>query len=484
MKKILILTAFIFSTMLQAQESESKSTKQSDILLMQPVSVTVGGFFIVTGSFTGAKTQRLDHFITAIFNQAKDKALVGLTKPEAIKLALRGLDQYALRDITLKRANGDMLKIDLLKFHLTGDFKNNPYLMQDDVIIFPAYDYEKNVINIDGAINKPTRFQYVQGDKLSDAIQFAGGLNSAYTGINQAEISRLNNSGTKEELIKVNIKDDFLLMSGDRIKILADENQKKDYKVLVLGEVKNPGYVFVTKNGTTLREVIDKAGGFKENADLSKGEFMRAYDEPQTLKIKAIRDQYERDSSFTTLTLLQKSVAELRSEDLKLYRASNFTEEELRTAFYIDNYLRLIENKGIVDFRKIYSDSSADGKFIVKEGDLIIIPQVQNLVYVYGQVADPGFVNYESGKDWQHYVKKAGGITEFAKDEEDVRIVRGINKTWFHSKDVKSIESGDLIYIPKAVPRDFGYYLQQIGAASSIVATVISLVFIIIVSTK
>ena len=187
----------------------------------------------------------MDHFITTVYTQAEQNAVSGLSQIETIKKITKELSSYALRDITLKRTNGEVMKIDLLKFRLTGDFKFNPYLMNDDVIIFPAYDHERNIIDINGAVNKPTKFQFVKGDKLSDAILFAGGLNNSYDNIDSAQISRLDNTGEKEELITVDIKNDFSLESGDRIKILADANQRKDYKVLVLGEVKKPGFVYI-----------------------------------------------------------------------------------------------------------------------------------------------------------------------------------------------------------------------------------------------
>ena len=42
------------------------------------------------------------------------------------------------RGLILKNANGEEIIIDLAKFRVNGDFINNPYLKNDDVIIFPA----------------------------------------------------------------------------------------------------------------------------------------------------------------------------------------------------------------------------------------------------------------------------------------------------------------------------------------------------------
>lgn len=483
-KYLLCLFLVLFFNTIFAQETEQTTSKILQTAMLQPITVTVGGNFVVTGSFTALRTQRLDHFITSLYNQAQEVSLGNINKPEVMRQIKKELQKYPLRDITLKRADGTQMKIDLLKFRLTGDFKYNPYLMNDDVIIFPAYDEKKNIVEISGAVNKPTQFQFVEGDKLSDAILFAGGINKAYDNVTEAEISRIKENGNAEEIIRVKITDDIPLQRGDRITVLFTENNKVVFKVLVLGEVNRPGYVYVTKNNTTIKEVIEKVGGFTKDADLRRAEILKGTDESQLMKIKAIRDAYENDTTFTTLPLVLKTVDELKSEELKMMRASNLTTEEFQYSFAYDNSLRFIENKSIVDFTKIFSDSSKDGSFIVNDGDVIIVPKKQNLVYVFGQVANPGFYLYDSTKTWKDYIKEAGGVTQTAKNGKKTQIIKGTNRTWFSAEEVKQIEPGDFIYVPKSIPKDLSYYIQQIGSVSGILTAVVSVTFLIIQAIK
>lgn len=485
MKKLFILFTLLFFQSYFAQDMEQNSgNKQSSISVLQPITVTIGGDFIITGSFTSSRNQRLDHFVTLVFTKAQENIMRGVNKPETIKLVMNEFNKYALRDITLKRANGDILKIDLLKFRLNGDFSNNPYLMQDDVIIFPANDSERNFIDINGAVNKPIKFQFVEGDKLSDAIMFAGGINPAFENVTEVEISRITEKGTKEEIVKTTISENPNLRRGDRITILYKDNFKMSYKVLVLGEVVRPGYVYITKASTTLREVILKAGGFNKNADLKRSELVRGTDNAQTLKLKAIRNHYEKDSTGTTLPVLQARVEDLLTEENRLTRTSNLTAEELQSSLAPDLYLKMNDPKDLIDFSKILADSSTEGNHIVYEGDIIVVPTLMNSIYVFGQVKNPGFIQFELGKDWKHYIKKAGGYTERAKDEDEIRVIKGDSRTWLEVNDNYILESGDMIYVPKALPRDFAYYIQQIGSISSIVSTIVTLTFIIIQSTK
>ncbi len=481
MKKLLLII-ILSSAALLAQEQESSLNKQMNTQLLQPITVTVGGDFVVTGSFTAYRSQRVDHFITILFTQAKEKITSSLNQLETIKQVYQGLDRFPLRDITLKRVSGEILKVDLLKFRLTGDFKYNPYLMNDDVIIFSAYDDERNFIDIDGAVNKPVKFQFVEGDKLSDAIMFAGGLNLAYDNVKFVEISRLKEKGEKEELLVSSISDDVILKRGDRIRVMFDENEKRVFKVLVLGEVQKPGYVYITKNSTTIKEVVEKVGGFTANASLGKSELIRGTSDLQLLKMKAFKETYEKEGNITlTQKFYEKTFNEMMTEQLLMLRTADISVEDT-AYFYVDNALRVFQNQSIVDFTKINSDSTSDSKYIVRNGDVIVVPYREELVYLFGQVYTPGFVKYEKGKDWKFYLNKSGGKTELA--DSDVKIIKAKTRTWITADSDVRIEPGDFIYVPKDIPKRFDWYLKQVGSLSSIITAVATIVLIIVQSGK
>jgi len=469
MKKLILAIMLFCLSITYAQQNEQQSLKQSNLQSLQPITVTIGGEFIVTGSFTALKTERLDHFVTTVFTEAQQKALSALNQIEIIKLVSKEISKYALRDITLKHVTGETAKIDLLKFRLTGDFKYNPYLMNDDVIIFPAYDEERNVVDISGAVNKPTKFQFVDGDKLSDALMFAGGINPAYENIKSVEISRLSEKGEKEENIVVPIRSDMNLERGDRIRVLFDENNKKVYKVLVVGEVKQPGYIYITRSNSTLKEVINEAGGFTGKAWLERSELIRGTSESNILKMRALRENYEKDRNFSSI-LTEKFLNNVFLEQMKFARMNDlYTEDSL--VIVIDNTLRVLQNKSIIDFTKINSDTTSDGKYIVQDEDIVVIPQKEELVYVFGQVNNPGFIKYEPQKKYGDYIRKAGGKGERA--ESEVKIVKGNSYAWITADDNSKIDPGDFIYVPKNIPKPFDYYFRTIATTVSAIATII-----------
>jgi len=186
MKKITALLFILFFSIAYAQIDQSNNNNKSDnfIEVNNLISVTIGGNSPITGTFRASITERVDQFVTRIFNDAK-----------ILKLDAKF---NSIRDMTLKHSDGKEQKIDLAKFHINGDFINNPYLKNDDIIIFPQVDIGRNFFSIYGAVNNPGQFFFVDGDKLKDAIEFGGGINKAYENVEKVNINRLSYDGKHE----------------------------------------------------------------------------------------------------------------------------------------------------------------------------------------------------------------------------------------------------------------------------------------------
>ena len=477
MKKIFLFLYLTFFIVCLFGQSASEKSRMSSNIEAPPISVTIGGEFIVTGSFPAYSGERLDQFITRVYNEALARVRVPTTDEKIFLEIMSKSQDYPLRDIKLKRKDGSELTLDLLKFRLSGDFENNPYLMNDDVIIFPGSDKEYDFIEISGAVNKPVKFQYVTGDKLSDAIFFAHGLNNAYENINYAVISRLSYDGDEENLIKVNIYEEFELKSGDRIRVQADQTRRKNYKVQVLGEVINPGEYYITENSTTINEVIEKAGGYTQKASLKDAELIRNFTKQQILVNQAIQKMAEKNPSLLISQENELRISQIL-ETLKMYRASNLYVVD--TAFFnIDNQLRILEGENKIDFRDLDSTNSIAANYTLRDGDIIIIPEKLEAVYVFGQVASTGYYKYEAGMDYKFYIEKAGGFTSMVKDDDEIFIIKGKNREWVSiNNENYKIEPGDYIYVLKKFPRSIWYTVGIIGTIASILGSIATLVLL------
>lgn len=466
MKLKILFLSIILTITLNAQEMND--LQQSSFAALNKISVTIGGEFITNGTFPAATTERVDEFVTRYYNQFRLAYLTNSTDSRSLAQMKAEINEYAERGIILKHFDGSEQLIDLQKFRLTADYSENPYLLNGDVLIFPKVDWQRNFIEVEGAVNKPTQFQYVEGDRLSCALLFANGINLAYENINTIEITRLSYDGMNEEIINAKISDNHELKRGDRVRVVANETQRRDFKVLIEGEVNKPGYIYITKDNTTIKQIIEKAGGFKKNADLNNGELIRAN---SITNITNVPFQ-DRRRAFNLRALNRQT------DLLMMVRMADIEAEDSLSLIY-DNQLRNAKSIVTVDFNKVLDDSSENSKFIVKDGDIIYIPENTGLINVFGQVMNPGFVDFIEGKDYNYYIAKSGGFGGRAKDA--VFLVKNKTRAWIDMTDEENnytIESGDYIWVPKDIPRNFDHYLTRVSKIAAVVSGVATLYLI------
>ncbi len=475
MKKIIILFSFLFIASLFAQTDDKSG--YSNLLQAGTISVTIGGDFIVTGSFPAFVTERVDQFVSRMYKQASEKLLANVINPQQVEELQKKIDNFSLRGITLKRSSGEVQKLDLQKFRVTGDFQNNPYLKNDDVIIFPDNDIERNFFTVEGAVNNPNRFFYVDDDNLQDALELARGINKAYENVDSVYIHRLSYDGKKMDIIGVDINSSIPLRRGDRIVVIADETQRKEFNVIVLGEVNRPGIIPITKNNTTISQVIKDAGGFTETASLKRAKLFRGSSNIRFILEKEFDMDLEKFNNYLKgwpnpfLSEYEKST---------MLRMSNLTEED--TIFFLaDEEIRQMVNEASVDFSDVLNENSETASLKVNNGDVIIVPPQATTVYVFGQVAHPGLVKYIEGKDFRYYLDAAGGLGELARSEDEIMIIKSESKAWLqadeHSHD---IEAGDYIYVPKNPVRSFDYTLGKIATYLSIVGSIATIIILVV----
>ncbi len=467
MKYFLVFLFIVITTFAQNNERINQNTMPTTI------SVSIAGQFPVTGSFVSTIAERLDQFVTRVYNQALERAMGSINEERLLEKIKKEFSNFSLRGIILKRADGSSLKVDLQKFRTNGDFENNPYLKNDEVIIFPPFDIERNFISISGAVNIPGTFLFVEGDKLSDLIELAHGLNPAYEISGKVKISRLTYDGENQKVIEVNISDDVLLQRGDQVVILADETQKKQFYVLVLGEVNQPGYIPITKSNTKLGEIIKKANGFTSNASLKRARIFRG-NSITTLLEKQYGIKIEEDLINNNPELVDRIV---NYEQQMMFRMSNLIEEDI-DYFAAENQYRVLNEGSAVDFTKALDEDSEIYNFIIYPGDVVIIPPKMNTVYVFGQVSNPGHVKFSEGKNYKYYIDQAGGIGEYAEDE--IMIIKGSSRNWISVEDNIALEEGDYIFVPKQRLKSFRTFTMELSGYFSIIGSIATILLLIV----
>ncbi|MDI6780365.1 MAG: SLBB domain-containing protein [Bacteroidota bacterium] len=415
----------------------------------RPIIVTVSGNVLNSALYTLSSIDRADRAI-----QAANKLEQRQTYDELNDI----LRNMSTRNIVLKRRDGTMHRVDIPKFLATKEDIYNPYLREGDIVIVTRKNPVKNVIGVYGEVNNPNRFEFVEGDLITDAIKIAYGF-TRLANIDSIEFSRLSEDGkilTTElisyEDILSGAKENFTLEPGDRLVIKSKLELREDFRVFLDGEVKYPGTHPITKNTTKLSEIINQAGGFTEYASLKMSEVYRrsvSYDEINIERIMSMRGSVSPDDS-----------------------ASYLIETELRLQKEIVN----------VDFEKLFNNKDVSQDIILKDGDYIRIPSTKRTIYVFGQVVSPGHIPLVKDASLDYYISKCGGLTDAAR-KGDVRIIKGKTKQWL-DPDETTIEEGDHIWVPKKPERTFAYYTTVLSQTASILSVVTGMAFIIIQLTK
>ena len=217
----------------------------------------------------------------------------------------------SVRDIKISRG-GKASRLDLYKF-MSGDFDvefND--LRNGDIIFVPI---AQKVVSIEGAVNRPMRYEMIEGETLSDLLSYAGGLSwNAYP--NFVQIERVGDGGAVQYL-EYNLADvtsgskKVDLRAGDVVRIKAS-NQPVEEFITVNGAVYYPGN-FNLEGKMTVAQAIEKAGGLKPSV------FPVAYIFRKDLNNPAKYEYLKIDLSADGATQLQ------RGDALNVYDNTTYT---------------------------------------------------------------------------------------------------------------------------------------------------------------
>lgn len=355
-----------------------------------------------------------------------------------------------LRNIIIKSKYDSEKKVDLLTFLRKGDYTQNPYLLEGDVVILDRAD---KLVFISGSIKYPAFYEFVEDETAYNLIQLSGGLLSNARK-DSIEIVRFSEDGLTQFSLYYNYEDiqsgSIKLKNRDHIIIRKIPEYLVDNYVNIEGKVKYPGWYRIKKNSTTLSQIIEEAGGFLEDASLIDASVYRAGKE------KSEDPELER---------------------IKLLPRADMTDDEYD---YFKSRLRQNSNKIIISFERLFNQKNKDRDVILKNNDYIYIPEKKNYIIMLGQVANPGQIEYRQELNVEDYIELAGGFGWRAL-KRDVRIIKANTGEWIEEDDLEKLEPGDTIWIPEDPPGPkfwdvFTTSLQVLGQVAAIVAATVAVI--------
>ena len=171
----------------------------------------------------------------------------------------------SFRQIELVRPNGEIRKIDLYKFLVSGDQSENYGLQNNDVIRIPAY---KTRVELDGYVKRPGIFEMLPGETFSDLLHFASGFgDSAYKA--SVSVTQFSDKELRVKDISAAEFDSYQPQPGDKFFVGKIINRFEN-RVIISGAVERPGF-FELKPNMTLKDLIQNADGLREDAFTQRG---------------------------------------------------------------------------------------------------------------------------------------------------------------------------------------------------------------------
>jgi polysaccharide biosynthesis/export protein len=344
--------------------------------------------------------------------------------------AAGGISEFgSYREINLVRNNIIVETLDVYDLLINGQYNLNKRLRSGDVVFVEA---RKKIVTIDGAVNRPAKYETLSEQNLGNIIDYANGIKRTADPENFS-LERVLDG--KLKTIKVTNKSQFKTIKaedGDLIYIREYPYRNAD----ITGAVLKPGS-YTMAPGETISDLIKKAGGYTENAY----QFGAVYqnEDAKAINIKSKQVLYE-EFLDNIIALSQQNVS-----GVDLTPIVTLTEKIKNT----DPNGRIV-----IDLQ---NDSSLN-LYPVKEGDELYIPEKNNLVYVYGETSSEGAVMYVENQDIDYFVNKSGGFKKFA-DKESIYVLHPNGESQLYKSKRNIFESspksqmviypGSVIFVPK-----------------------------------
>jgi len=256
-----------------------------------------------------------------------------------------------LRNIKVYRGGRQLTVVDVYDYILNGKLSGNIRLADNDVIVVGPYDC---LVDISGQVKRPMVYEMRKNESLATLLKYAGGLTSkAYS--KSVQLNRVSGDHYSAYNVEEFDLSSFKLMDGDSVTV-DSILERYENTVQIKGAVFHPGMYDCGVKNTTVRALIESAGGLTEDA-------------------------------FSTHAVLHRMKA--------------------------DRVRKVLS----VDVEGILSGTIAD--MPLENEDILFIPfrgetLNQRTLTIHGEVQMPGVYEYAEDETIEDFVLQAGGLTDAA----------------------------------------------------------------------
>lgn len=310
-------------------------------------------------------------------------------------------------------------------------------LRKNDILFVPSIYDIKNIGNvyISGEVVKPGTYPYADNMTLEDIVITAGGLKDAASLV-RVDISRRmkDNKGTHAidtvgQNFSFGLKDGFIvdgepgfvLEPFDQVFVRRSPGYSEQKNVTVNGEVLYSGEYSLNYKNERLSSLISRAGG------------LTAFGYARGAKLTRVANDHEIKRMQNVIDMMRRELGESLANSLML---------ELDSVFTVG-----------IDLEEALKNPGGSADIVLREGDVISVPEMTSTVKINGAVMMPNTVTYQKGKKVSYYLDQAGGYSQNAKKTKKFIIYMNGEVTKVKSRS-KKVEPGCEIVVPNKVKQN------------------------------
>lgn len=310
-------------------------------------------------------------------------------------------------------------------------------LRKNDRLYIPSIYDIKSIgdVYISGEIVKPGTYPYADNMTLEDLVITAGGLKDAASMV-RVDVSRRmkDNKGTHAidtvgQNFTFGLKDGFIvdgtpgfvLEPYDQVFVRKSPGYSVQKNVTVNGEVLYEGEYSLNFKNERLSSLIERAGG------------ITAFGYAKGAKLTRVANEHEIKRMQNVIDMMRRELGESLANSLML---------ELDSVFTVG-----------INLEEAISKPGSDADIVLREGDVISVPEMTSTVKINGAVMMPNTVTYKDGKNVRYYLNQAGGYSQNAKKTKKFIIYMNGEVEKVKSRS-KKVEPGCEIIVPNKVKQN------------------------------
>lgn len=310
----------------------------------------------------------------------------------------------------------------------------------------------QQTIQVTGSVRYPGEYPLPASKRVADAIYVAGGLKDSAS-LFTAELARfgVDETGTGEtKIVDLNLQDvmkgraSVSLQSRDRLLIKSIPGFARTKTIQLDGEIRYPGE-YTIRDGETLRDVLDRAGGLTSNAFPEGAVFTR--EKLRRLEAQRLREAEER---------LQGDLLGVQLEGDDIGGKNAERTDQVKDLLEDVQDARPV-GRMVINLAAVVSDEGYQ-PIRLQDGDSLTVPGIPQSVSVFGEVQFPTSHLHTEGLTVDDYLNRSGGPTRQA-DESRVYVVKADGSVmlpeesrWFGGRS-QQLAPGDTIIVPIDVDR-------------------------------